>query len=90
MMTTKEQYAQQCRDENLEMTQTVNGVTRKLSQAEYDEAVEAWATMMFEQQTEAEALEAEAEALEAKAVARQALLDRLGLTEQEAQLLLGS
>jgi hypothetical protein len=32
----------------------------------------------------------EAEALEAKAVARQALLDRLGLTEQEAQLLLGS
>ena len=82
-MTTKEQYAQQCRDENLEMTQTVNGVTRKLSQAEYDEAVEGWATMMFEQQTEAEALEAQA-------VAKQALLDRLGLTEQEAQLLLGS
>jgi hypothetical protein len=39
------------------------------------------------QQAEAQA---EAEALEAKAVARQALLDRLGLTEQEAQLLLGS
>ena len=34
--------------------------------------------------------EAQAEALEAKAVARLALLDRLGLTEQEAQLLLGS
>ena len=34
--------------------------------------------------------EAQAEALEAKAVARQAVLDRLGLTEQEAQLLLGS
>ena len=31
-----------------------------------------------------------ADALAAKAVARQALLDRLGLTEQEAQLLLGS
>jgi hypothetical protein len=34
--------------------------------------------------------QAEAEAKEAKAVARQAVLDRLGLTEQEAQLLLGS
>ena len=31
-----------------------------------------------------------ADALAAKAVARQAVLDRLGLTEQEAQLLLGS
>jgi len=34
--------------------------------------------------------EAQAEAAEVKAVARQAVLDRLGLTEQEAQLLLGS
>ena len=34
--------------------------------------------------------EAQAEAAEAKQVARTALLDRLGLTEQEAQLLLGS
>ena len=31
-----------------------------------------------------------ADALAAKQVARQAVLDRLGLTEQEAQLLLGS
>ncbi len=38
---------------------------------------------------EAEA-QARAEALEAKAVARQALLARLGITEEEAQLLLGS
>jgi hypothetical protein len=82
-MTTKEQYAEQCRDENPEMHVTENGVTRKLSQAEYDEAVEAWATMMFEQQTEAEALKAQA-------VAKQAVINRLGLTEQEAQLLLGS
>ena len=33
--------------------------------------------------------EAEAEAAEAKAVARQALLTRLGITEEEAVLLLG-
>ena len=41
-------------------------------------------------QIEARQAEAEAESAEAKAVARTALLDRLGLTEQEAQLLLGS
>ena len=34
--------------------------------------------------------QAQVDAAEAKQVARQALLDRLGLTEQEAQLLLGS
>ena len=34
--------------------------------------------------------QARADAVEAKQVARQAVLDRLGLTEQEAQLLLGS
>lgn len=81
-MTTKEQYAQQCRDENPEMHTTVNGVTRKLSQREYDEAVEAWATMMFEQQTEAETLEAKAEA-------KASALDKLGLTADEVQALLG-
>ena len=48
-MTTKEQYAQQCRDENPEMIQTVNGVARKLKKTEYDEAVEAWALMRWYQ-----------------------------------------
>ena len=43
-------------------------------------------------QIEAQQAEAQAQvdAAEAKQVARLALLDRLGLTEQEAQLLLGS
>jgi len=48
-MTTKEQYAQQCRDENPEMIQTINGIARKLTKAEYDEAVEAWALMRWYQ-----------------------------------------
>jgi hypothetical protein len=48
-MKTKEEYAQQCRDENPEMHTTVNGVTRKLTQTEYDEAVEAWALMRWYQ-----------------------------------------
>jgi hypothetical protein len=42
-MKTQEEYAQQCRDENPEMTQTVNGETRKLNKDEYKTAVEAWA-----------------------------------------------
>ena len=48
-MTTKEQYAEQCRTENPEMHVNENGVTRKLSKAEYDEAVEAWALMRWYQ-----------------------------------------
>ena len=40
-----------------------------------------------ERQAEAQA---RVDAAEAKAVARQVVLDKLGLTEQEAQLLLGS
>ena len=60
-----------------------NGTTRNMT-AEEEAAHLAWAV---EAQAEAQA---QAEALEAKAAARQAVLDRLGLTEQEAQLLLGS
>ena len=56
---------------------------RPMSNAEYAQ----WKADNAEVEAQAEA---EAEAAEAKAVARQALLDRLGLTEQEAQLLLGS
>jgi hypothetical protein len=48
-MKTKEEYAQQCRDENLEMITTENGVTRKLGKKEYDAAVEAWALMRWYQ-----------------------------------------
>ena len=48
-MTTQEQYAQQCRDENPEMFATENGVERKLGKKEYDEAVEAWALMRWYQ-----------------------------------------
>lgn len=49
MMTTKEQYAEQCRTENPEMIATENGVTRKLTKKEYDAAVEAWALMRWYQ-----------------------------------------
>jgi hypothetical protein len=42
-------YADQCRANNPEMHVTINGVTRKLTQEEYDEAVEAWALMRYHQ-----------------------------------------
>ena len=48
-MTTKKQYADQCRTENPEMHVTENDVTRKLSEEEYEVAVEAWAQMRFYQ-----------------------------------------
>lgn len=48
-MTTKEQYAKQCQDENPEMVETINGVDRKLTKEEYDEAVNAWALMRWYQ-----------------------------------------
>ena len=48
-MKTKEQYAQQCKDENPEMVETINGVERKLVKKEYDAAVEAWALMRWYQ-----------------------------------------
>ena len=53
-------------------------VDRVMTDTEYTE----WQT----QQAEAEA---QAAALAAKATARQALLEKLGITEEEAQLLLG-
>ena len=46
-MKTKEEYVEQCRAEHSEMVQTVNGVERKLTKKEFDEAVEAWALMRW-------------------------------------------
>lgn len=59
-----------------------NGIDRDMTEAEVAE-YETWAVI-----AQAEA-EAQAAALAAKAAARQALLEKLGITEEEAQLLLG-
>ena len=48
-MTTQEQYKEQCRTENPEMIVTENGIKRKLTKKEYDNAVEAWALMRWYQ-----------------------------------------
>ena len=59
-----------------------NGTERNMT-AKEETAYAAWAV---EAQAEAQA---QAEAIEAKAVARQAVLDKLGLTADEAAALLG-
>jgi len=59
-----------------------NGTDRNMTAAE-EAAHLAWA-----ETAQAEA-EAQAEAVEAKAAARQAVLDKLGLTAEEAAALLG-
>ena len=61
----------------------IGDISREMNNNEYAQ----WQADNAEVEAQAEA---EADAAEAKQVARLALLDRLGLTEQEAQLLLGS
>jgi hypothetical protein len=59
-----------------------NGVDRDMTETE-QAAHEAWAVIAQAEE------EARAEAEAAKAAARQAVLDKLGLTQDEAQSLLG-
>lgn len=81
-MKTKAQLIAQCKAENPTMVQTVNGEEIELTGPDYNTACEAWAEMQLTQQ----ANQAE---VEAKASEKAALLSRLGITEEEATLLLG-
>jgi hypothetical protein len=82
-MTTKQQYVAQARSENPQpQYQTINEEQIELTNDEYEMSLVAWAEMRLEQ----DALESE---LENKIAARQSVLDRLGLTADEAKLLLG-
>ena len=65
-MKTQKQYSEQCKTENPEMIEIINGVERRLTEDEYDNAVEAWALMRWyqdnpEQQPVAQRPEAEIE-----------------------------
>lgn len=80
-MKTKAQLIAQCKAENPTMAQIINGEEIVLNAAEYDAACEAWAEMKLEHQSK------EAE-LQEKATTKSALLDRLGITAEEAALLL--
>jgi hypothetical protein len=75
----KQELIEQCLLENPTMVQTINDIEYILSEQERIETATIWADMKIEQATEADA----------KAAQRQLLLDRLGITQEEAQLLLG-
>ena len=82
-MTTKKQYADQCRAENPKpVYATVNGVQVLLTDDEYEAMIQNFASMRYEQdQFEAEQINND--------LARQTVLDKLGLTADEIATLLG-
>ncbi len=80
-MTTKAELIAQCKAENPTMTATINDEQIELTQAEYEKAASDWADMrLVHIAQEAEALKAEAD--------KAALLAKLGITADEAKLLL--
>lgn len=78
---TKNELIAQFKAENPKVVSIINGEEIELTAAEYEANAQAWATMRLEQiqleQTIAEG-----------AAAKAALLERLGITEDEAKLLL--
>jgi len=81
-MITLNELIAQCKAENPKMVQIINDEEIELSKEEYDKAAEAWAKMRLEQIANEE--------VEAKKAADKAeLLAKLGITAEEAALLLG-
>jgi hypothetical protein len=81
-MTTKADLVAQCKEENPTMTALINGVETLLSDAEYEAACANWAEMRIAQI-------ANEDAKAQVATDKAALLARLGITADEAKLLLG-
>ena len=80
-MTTKAELIAQCKAENPTMTATINDEQIKLNAEEYEKACNDWADMRL--------VQIEYEAAEAQMAAdKTALLARLGMTADEAKLLL--
>ena len=80
-MITKQELIDQLKAENPKMVANINGEDVELTAAEYDKAASDWADMRLVQ------IAAEAEALKAEAD-KSALLAKLGITADEAKLLL--
>jgi hypothetical protein len=79
---TKDELIAQCKLENPKMIANILGEEVELTAQEYEKACEDWANMRLEQ-IALEQAQVEAESK------RQSLLDKLGITEDEAKLLLG-
>lgn len=80
-MTTKEELIAQFKAENPKVISILNGEKVELTPKEYEDNAIAWAEMRFEQ------IKAQTE-LNNLTVSKAALLERLGITEDEAKLLL--
>lgn len=78
-MTTKTEIINRLKAENPKAFEYINDEPREIVGAEYESLVESWA----EAEIAKTAIEAEA------AAKRAALLSKLGITEDEAKLLLG-
>jgi glycogen synthase len=63
------------------LTEVVNGENTELSEEERKETLDRWANNLYTK-------ELEIKAIEDKAAAKAALLERLGITAEEAELLL--
>ena len=91
-MITKQDLIKQCKEENPTLTATINDVKIDLTDAEYEKACNDWAEMRLLQLKEIAAQEAKEKALADEAVvnanAKSALLTKLGITAEEAVLLL--
>ena len=70
----------QLKTEYKTLTKQVNGETVELNQDEYEATIDAWADVELSKQ-------AKQIADETKALAKSALLDKLGITAEEAALL---
>jgi hypothetical protein len=80
-MKTKNQLVQECKEANPIMIQTINGVEIELTGADYDKACSDWADMKLAQ------LKVEAD-IATQTTAKTELLQKLGISENEAKLLL--
>lgn len=78
---TKDEIIARLKTEFPTLTKSFDGVDFPMSSDEYDTQIELWADIEIEK-----AAEVEAEAL--KATEKQAILDRLGITADEAKLIL--
>ena len=78
---TKNELIAQCKAENPKMLSTINDEQIELTGADYEAACEAWAEMRLQQ------LNAQTE-LADQAIAKVALLAKLGISDDEAKLLL--
>jgi hypothetical protein len=71
--------------QNPVLTKQINGESVELDAAEYLETIEAWADAMIAKEAAQAAKDSKAES---DAIAKAALLERLGITADEATLLL--